>query len=102
MVVVVVVVHEAGFLVDDLLPLLGSRANNSVYRAHGGDIVLITDVVLEETVSDLPGEYARVLLLIVLDLGDHVGRGHLRLAAADHTRLNGAGFVVSEEDNRHD
>ena len=90
-------IDEAGLFLDGFLSLLRSGADDPVDRADGGNIVLVADALLEEPISDLPGEYAGVLLLVVLDLRDHVGRGHFRLAPTDHTGLNGASFVVPEK-----
>ena len=62
--------------------------------ADGGNIFLITDIVGEETVTDLPGEHGRVLSFVFTDIIHHLGRGHLRLGPTDHTRFNRPRFVV--------
>ena len=93
-------VHVAAIFVVNpahLLPLLGPGAHNAVDGADGGDVDLVADAVLEEAVPDLPGEDARVLLLVVFYLEHHFGGGHFRLAATYHPRLDRPSLVVPEE-----
>lgn len=69
--------------------------------AHGGHVVFITHSVRQQPVPDLPGEDARVPLLVVPDALHHGGGGDPRLAAADGSRQDGAGLVVARQDLGH-
>lgn len=66
--------------------------------AHGRHVVLVADTVGEQTVPDLPGEDTRVLELQLLDVLDHLRRGHPGLAAADRARQYAARLVVPGQD----
>lgn len=66
--------------------------------ADGGHVVLIAHPVGQQPVPDLPGEDARVPLLVVPDALHHGGGGDPRLAAADGPRQDGAGLVVASQD----
>lgn len=68
------------------------------YGAHRWHIVLVADSVGKQSVSDLPGEDARVFLFEVFDVGDHFGRGDARFGAADGSRKDAARLVVSGQD----
>ena len=67
--------------------------SSPVYAGHTWYILLAADPLSEESVSDLPGEHRRVLLLVLADRVHHVGGRHLRLAAPYHTRLEVARLV---------
>ena len=86
---------------DHLLALLGPGADDAVDGADGRDVVLVADAVLQETVTYLPREDARVLLLVAFDLAHHLRRGHLGLAAANHSRFDGPGLKVPASKNNN-
>lgn len=72
--------------------------------ADGADrrhVVLITHPVRQQPVPDLPGEDARVPLLVTPDALDHGGGGDPGLAAADGSGEDGAGLVVAGQDLGH-
>lgn len=76
-------------------------AQDAADGAHRGHIVLVTDAVGQQPVADLPGKDARVSLLVVPDVLDHVGSGDAGLAAPDGPGQNGAGLVVARQDLAH-
>ena len=67
--------------------------SSPVYAGHTWYILLAADPLGEQSVSDLPGEHRRVLLLVLADRVHHVGGRHLGLAAPYHTRLEVARLV---------
>ena len=67
--------------------------------ADAGDVVLRADALGEEPVADLPGEHGRVVLLVLGDGVDHVGRRHFGLGPAYHSGLEVAGLVKPENKN---
>lgn len=69
--------------------------------AHGRHVVLVAHAVRQQPVPDLPGEDARVALLVVPDALHHGGGGDPGLAAADGAGQDGAGVVVTGQDFRH-
>lgn len=69
--------------------------------ADGGHVVLIAHPVRQQPVPDLPGEDARVPLLVVPDALHHGRGGDPRLAAADGPRQDGSGLVVASQDLGH-
>ena len=76
-------------------------AQYPIYRADAGHVALLAHAVVEEVISDLPGEDARVLVLVLEDLLHHLRRRHLRLAAADRAGPHRARLVVPAEDFAH-
>ena len=62
--------------------------------ADTGDIFLVADALGQESVTNLPGEHGGILALVVGNGVDDVGRGHLRLASANHTSLEAPRFVI--------
>lgn len=62
------------------------------------DVELVTDGVSEQPFPDLPGEDARVLVLVGADGVDDARRRHPRLASADRSRKDRPGVVVAGED----
>lgn len=52
-------------------------------RADRRHVVLVADAIGEQLVPDFPGENSGILLLQLLDVGDHLGGGDARLRAAD-------------------
>ncbi len=75
--------------------LLGQTTPRNELRTHGRDVVLVTDVVAQETVSNLPGEDARALALELGDFPDDVVGGDARFASADGARADRPCFVVT-------
>lgn len=72
--------------------------------ADGADrrhVVLVTHPVRQQPVPDLPGEDARVALLVIPDALHHGGGGDPGLAAADGSGQDGAGVVVAGQDLGH-
>lgn len=69
--------------------------------AHGRHVVLVTHPVRQQPVPDLPGEDARVVLLVVPDALHHGRCGDPGLAAADGSGQDGAGVVVPGQDLGH-
>ena len=72
--------------------------SSPVYAGHTWYILLAADPLSEESVSDLPGEHRRVLLLVLADSVHHMWGGHLRLAPPDHPRLEVARLIISGKD----
>ena len=70
--------------------------------ADAGNILLVADAFGQEPVSYLPGEHCWVLALVVGDGVDDVGRGHFRLAPANHARLEAARLVVPNAEKNQD
>lgn len=68
-----------------------------VYGTYTWDVVVGTDAFLQQAVPDLPGEDAGALPLVGGDLGDDLGGGDPRLAAADGSRPYRARLVVAAE-----
>lgn len=66
-------------------------------RADARHVVLVADALGEQTVADLPGEDARVLLLQLADVCDDFGRRDARLRAADRSRQNRARLVIARQ-----
>ena len=61
------------------------------------NILLVTDSLCQQSVSDLPGEHGGVLLLVFTD-GVHYRRcGHLGLTAAYNSGFVVASFIVPAE-----
>ncbi len=82
--------------------LLGGQiAQHAIDRRHTRYVVLRADVLVEEAIADLPGEYRRTLALVAGDAVHHIVGGHSRLAAANRTRLYATRLVVSAEDLAH-
>jgi len=73
-------------------------AEDAADGADRGHVVLVADALVEELVADLPGEDARVAVLVLADLGDDFGRGDARFGAADGAGQDGAGLLVAGED----
>lgn len=69
--------------------------------ADGRHVVLVAHPVRQQPVPDLPGEDARVALLVVPDALHHGGGGDPGLAAADGPGQDGAGVVVAGQDLGH-
>lgn len=61
---------------------------------YGRNVVIVTDALRKQSVTDLPGEDRRALTLVIGNLVNHIGRRHARLRAADRTRPDRARFVV--------
>lgn len=70
--------------------------NSPIDRADTGHILLITHIIAQQPVPDLPSKHGGVVLLVLTDGLYHTRGRHLRLRAADHTRLDGARLIVSE------
>ena len=61
---------------------------------HAGRRLLVTEPLADQPLPDLPAEDAGVVPLVLLDLALHLGRGHARLAAADHPGPDASGLLV--------
>ncbi len=57
---------------------------------------LITDPLLDKSVTDLPGEDARIFWLVSVHSLFDLRRRQLRLCPADYARPDWSGFLVSE------
>lgn len=76
-------------------------AQDPADRADRGEIEFVAHPVGQQSVPNLPGENARVPLLVSPNVF-HYGRGgDSRLAAADSTRQNGACLVVAGQNLAH-
>ena len=78
--------------------LTEATAQHAADRADTGHGGAVTDAFLQQTVADLPAEDARLLALVILDPGLHLGRGDPGLAAADHARTDAARLLVALQD----
>ena len=85
---VVMVVGQARFLLEDFLALLGLSANDAVNRTHGRHVALVAYAILKEPVPNLPGKYAGILLLVVFDHGHHFRSSDFGLASPNDPRLD--------------
>lgn len=65
--------------------------------ADAGHVRLVADALAEQAIAYLPGEDARIPLLQLAYVVDHLGRGDARLGAANGTRQYGAGLVVARQ-----
>ena len=96
----------AGFTNLAQNPIIRLYALNSPHAeadfalTHAWDVVVVGDSLREEPVADLPGEDGGALPLVVGDLGDHRGRRHARLGAADRARLDRPSLVVPARHKR--
>ena len=88
-------VHEADLVLKSLLSLLGSRTYNSIDWADRRDIVFVTHSFLKESIADLPCKNARILLLVLLNLGDNIGGSDLWLAPTNDSWLYRPRLIVS-------
>ena len=68
-----------------------------VYAGNTWYVLVVTDSFCEKSVPDLPGKHGGVLFLVLADGVHHMGRGNLRFASPDHSRLEVARLVVSGE-----
>ncbi len=64
----------------------------------GGGGGAVAETVLDQAVADLPTEDARILLLVLLDLGLHLRSGHPWLGAANNARPDGSSLLVAVQD----
>ena len=64
---------------------------------YAGDVILVTDGLRQQPVSDLPREDRRTLSLVLGDLMNNLWCGDSRLAATDGTGTDGPGLVVATE-----
>lgn len=94
------VTHVGRLIVDSFLTLLCSCADDPIDGADGRHIALVTDSLLQKPVSDFPGKDGRILLLVILNLGHHVGCGHFRLAAANHPRFDGPSLIIPAKEDQ--
>lgn len=76
-------------------------AQDAADGAHRGHVVLVTDAVGQQSVSDLPGKDAGVALLVIPNVLDHVGGGDARFAAPDGPGQDRACLVVARQDLAH-
>ena len=72
-------------------------AQDAADRAHRRHVVLVAYALVKQLVAYLPGEDARIALLVLAYLADHLGRGDARLAAADGARQDAARLLVARE-----
>jgi len=83
-----------------MTPLLlgrGQVAKHSVDGGNTGHIISIADSLGQESVSDLPGEDAGALSLVVGDLVHHSRSSHTRLGSSDSSGLDGPCLVISSK-----
>ncbi len=69
--------------------------------ADGRHVVLVTHPVRQQPVPDLPGEDARVVVLVIPDALHHGGGGDPGFAAANGSGQDGAGLAVAGQDLGH-
>ena len=67
------------------------------FVAYTRYIILIANVLIEKSVSNLPGEYGWAFTFVVGNLLNDVRGGHSWLTAADGSRLDAARLVVAAE-----
>lgn len=78
--------------------LVSQDATNGTHRGH---VVLVTDTISQEPVTNLPGKDARVSLFVVPDVLHHVGGGDSGFAAPNGPGQDGACLVVARQDLAH-
>lgn len=78
--------------------LIAQDAADGAYRRH---VVFIADAVGQQPVANLPGKDARVTLLVVPNVLDHVGGGDTGFAASDGPWQDGTCLVVASQDLAH-
>ena len=61
-----------------------------------GGALLVAQPLLDQPLSDLPAEDARVVFLVLLDLVLHLRRGHPWLAASDNTRSDTSRLLIPQ------
>lgn len=71
------------------------------YRTDTGHVVLVANAFGQQSVTDLPRKDARILLLQLSYVSDHLRCGHARLRSTDGTRQNRTGLMVSGQNLRH-
>lgn len=65
--------------------------------ADAGHIRLVADAFAEQPIAYLPGKDARIALLQLAYVVDHLGCGDARLGATNGTRQYGAGLMVARQ-----
>lgn len=78
--------------------LVSQDATNGAHRGH---VVLVTDAISQESVTNLPGKDARVSLLVVPDVLHYVGGGDSGFTAPNSPGQDGAGLVIACQDLAH-
>lgn len=72
-------------------------AQDAANRAHRRHIVLVADPFGQQLIADLPGEYARIAVLVVTNLSDHFWGRDAWFRATDRARQYRACFLVAGE-----
>lgn len=76
-------------------------AQDPANRADRGQIEFVAHAVGQQSVPNLPGENARVPLLVSPNVFDYSRGGDSRLAAADSAGQNGARLVIAGQNLAH-
>ncbi len=65
-------------------------------KTHAGNVVVIADGFLEETIADFPGEDGRAFAFELRDLADDIVGCHPRFGAANGSRPDRARLVIPD------
>lgn len=85
-------VTAAGVVVRNVAELVPQDPR---YRADAGYVVLVANSVRQQPVADFPRENARILLLELPNVGDHLGGCDAGFRSTDGAREDRSGFVVA-------
>jgi hypothetical protein len=65
-------------------------------ETHAGNVVVIADGFLEETIANFPGEDGRAFAFELRNFADYIVGGHPRFGAANGSRPDRARLVIPE------
>ena len=69
-------------------------SNNSIYRTDTWNIFLVTNILAEQSISDLPCKHGWVLLLVLTYSIYHIRGSYFGLGTSNDPGTNGACFVI--------
>ena len=86
---------DASVVVEDDASI---AAHDTVDRRDARQLVRRTDAFLLQALANLPGEYLRIVALVLPYASDDIRRGHFRLRATDETWMGRAEQTVSNHE----